>query len=246
MVFKDHFSGHAGVYAQARPCYPEALFAELATLSGANSLAWDCGTGNGQAARQLAPHFARVIASDASARQIQAATPVEGVEFRVFPAEQAELEPQSVDLVTVAQALHWFDIDGFFSAVDRVLKPGGLLAVWSYRNCRINTELDQVIQRLYGEILEPYWPPERRLVEQRYAGIEFPYRRLDTPSYDLQLQWQRQQLRAYLESWSATRRYQKACGVNPLTLIDSELSSAWGAGLQKTVIWPLTLIVCRK
>lgn len=247
MAFKDHFSAHARQYALARPDYPAALYADLARELRVRELAWDCATGNGQAARQLAGYIERVIASDASSEQIAAASGPENVEFRVFPAEQPPLEPDSVDLVTVAQALHWLDLDAFFPALDRVLRPGGLLAVWSYGQCSIDIETDQHVTRLYTEILgERWWPPERQLVENAYRDISFPYQRLDMPVYEMRLQWSRDQFLAYLRSWSASQRYQQAMAHDPVSLVEPDIARVWQSDLKKTLVWPLTLIVCRK
>jgi ubiquinone/menaquinone biosynthesis C-methylase UbiE len=247
MTFKDHFSAHAREYAVARPDYPAALYADLARQLADSQLAWDCATGNGQAARQLARIVDRVIASDASSEQIAAATGPENVEFRVFAAEQPQIEANSLDLVTVAQALHWFNLDAFFTALDTVLKPGGLLAVWSYGQCSVDVETDQHVYRLYTEILgDSWWPPERRLVETGYQGINFPYRRLNMPSHELRQQWSREQFLAYLRSWSASQRYLQAKGCDPVSLIEPDIVQAWESGLKKTLVWPLTLIVCRK
>lgn len=246
MGFKDHFSGHASSYARARPGYPDAMIDDIAERCAATDLAWDCGTGNGQAARQLARHFNKVIATDASAEQIAAAEAQAGIEYRVLAAEEAPSTAESIDLVTVAQALHWFDIPAFFSAVDVVLKPGGLLAVWSYRMCRINPAVDALVDKLYGPILDAYWPDERRLVEEQYTRINFPYSRQSVPEFSMRVQWSLDALMAYLASWSATQRYRQQERADPLELVSADLRQAWGEELEKSVVWPLTLIVCQK
>ena len=179
--FKDHFSAHASAYARYRPRYPEALFAYLASLCPAHDLAWDCATGNGQAARSLTEHFARVVATDASADQLAHAAPHEQITYHVAPAAQSPLASHSADLVTVAQALHWLDLDAFYAEVRRVLKPGGVLAVWTYGLLRINPAVDAVIQRLYTDIVGAYWPPERRHVEDGYRALAFPFDAIEPP-----------------------------------------------------------------
>lgn len=246
MAFKDHFSGHAQAYAQSRPGYPQALISYLADLCPRHRLAWDCATGNGQAAGQLAQYFDRVLASDGSAEQIAASAPMERVDYRVWQAEAPELEPGTVDLVSVAQALHWFDHARFFAACEQSLVSNGILAVWSYGLCQVSGPVDELVDRFYGVTLDSYWPPERRLVEQRYATIEFPFSRLDVPDFAMQLNWTAQQFLDYLRSWSATQRYLHDTGVDPVAEIADTVIQAWGDDLEKTVYWPLTLIVCRK
>ena len=247
MSFKDHFSGHAADYAAARPDYPEALFAFLAAICDEHGRAWDCATGNGQAALGLSKYFARVVATDASAEQIAAATPHPGIEYRVTPAEKADLPANVFDLITVAQALHWFDQSGFFATCDRVLKPSGILAVWSYRQCTVNAAVDTVVSHLYGETLDAWWPPERRLVEEQYQSVDFPFTRVrNPPDFNLSKRWTVDQFLAYLRSWSATQRYMAEQGSDPVAEVEQAVRKGWGESLEKAVQWPLTLIVCRK
>lgn len=246
--FNDQFSAHAKSYADARPDYPFELFLYLGRLCEETELAWDCATGNGQAATSLAKVFKRVIASDASAEQIQQARIADNIEYRQMAAEEHFLQPESVDLVVVAQALHWFDTAAFFENVDRVLTPGGMLAVWSYGLATVSEEVDRVVQKLYGEILDDYWPAERRLVEQQYANIEFPYALIEVEKFEMSQRWNLVQLSDYLMSWSAVRRYMDERGSDPLQLIAQELEQAWGGapGREMEVQWPLVLKVGRK
>lgn len=161
--FTDHFGSVAGAYAHYRPTYPAPLFAWLAGMTPARQRAWDCATGTGQAAIGLAAHFTEVVATDASASQLAAARPHPGVHYRLAEAENSGLEADSLDLVTVAQAAHWFDRPRFFSEVERVLRPGGVLAVWSYGIPELEGEgPDALLQHFYADIVGPYWPPRRR------------------------------------------------------------------------------------
>src|SRR4249919_1013204 len=153
MPFKDHFSGHAAAYAQARPTYPAELFAWLASQCPRHELVWDAGCGNGQASVALAAHFQRVFASDPSATQIDAAMPHPSVRYSVEPAERCSLPDHCADLVTVAQALHWFDHAAFYAEVRRVLKPGGVIAAWCYERSSVSLAVDAVFTQLYlGEL----------------------------------------------------------------------------------------------
>lgn len=242
-AFKDHFSAHAGRYALARPRYPEELFQFLAGLLPEKHLAWDCATGNGQAAVSLARFFSGVVATDASATQIGEAVATNGIDYRVAPAERSGLLPGSVDLVTVAQALHWFDIEQFFDEVRRVLKPGGVLAVWSYGTCRIDPECDSLVHGLYAD-LDDYWPPERAMVESGYRDIDLPGAAVECPAFSMTASWSAADMLAYLGTWSATQRYVRAHGSDPVAALAQELAAAWGDG-RRTVRWPLNLKVAR-
>lgn len=247
MVFKDHFSGHAQTYAKARPIYPQALYDLLRGQCTSHDLAWDCATGNGQAAVALSKMFDRVIATDGSAEQIEQAQQAGNIVYRQATAEEVFLDAHCCDLVTVAQALHWFDTEAFFRNVEHCLKPGGVLAVWSYGVHSINAPVDAVVGRLYGEILEGYWPPERRLVENHYRDIAFPFTTSVEEGLSMSLEWNLQQLCEYLRSWSALQRYLEQTGIDPLELIADALKESWGDDPQKRyrVEWPLTVIVAR-
>ena len=174
MSFKDHFSKQAADYAIFRPGYPQELFTYLGTIAPSRQLAWDCGTGNGQAAVELASGFDRVIATDASEKQIANAEPHEHVEYRVAPAENSGIESETIDLIMVTQALHWFDLDRFYAEARRVLKPDGVLAASAYNLLRIEPAIDEIANRYYYEVVGPFWPPERQLVE-RFADLPFPF-----------------------------------------------------------------------
>ncbi|HET7922676.1 MAG TPA: class I SAM-dependent methyltransferase [Gammaproteobacteria bacterium] len=240
--FKDHFSGHAAAYAEARPGYPETLFSQLATLAPAHDQAWDCGTGNGQAAVALAAHFARVIATDASAEQIGSAFPNARVTYRVAPAEHAGLPDHSVDLVTVAQAAHWFDLPAFYAEVRRVAKPGAVIALWCYGVCHITPDVDAVVATFYEGEIGPYWPPERRLIDEAYRSLPFPFAKLDMPPISMSLDWTLPQLLAYLASWSAVQRCIRATGRDPIPALTEALAAAWGKpDSARRVEWPLAL-----
>ena len=229
MTFKDHFSGHAALYRDARPTYPPALFALLAQQTAAHDLCWDVGCGNGQASVALADHYAAVFASDPSAEQIASATAHPRVHYAVEPAEACSLPARSVDLVCIAQALHWFDHATFYAEVRRVLKPGGLIAAIGYARTRVGAEVDAVYRRLYEDITADYWPPERALIDERYASLPFPFDAIDPgPLPAMRQQWNLHQYLAYLESWSAVARYRSRHGHSPLDLVRDDFAHAWG------------------
>lgn len=240
LSFEDHFSKHSQTYAQYRPQYPEEIYAYLASIAPGRSLAWDCGTGNGQAAIGLAKYFDKVYATDASAEQILHAYTHPNVEYRVEPAEHVSLHDSSVDLVTVAVAIHWFNFDEFYGEVRRVLKPTGILAAWTYNSVEVIPEIDLVVKRYSDEILRGYWPDRIRLLEGGYKTIPFPFDEILPPSFAMQAEWTLDQFAGFLNSWSATQRYREQNGHHPLESIWSELSSAWGnENDQRLIRWPL-------
>lgn len=247
--FADHFGGVATHYSGGRPSYPPELFRWLAGECHDRQLAWDCGAGNGQASVALAAYFKRVIASDASAAQIAQPTTVScGVEYRVAPAEESGLPDGCADIVTVAQALHWFDTPRFFAEVARVLKTGGVLAAWSYGRLAIEgAEIDAAVQAFYENDIGPYWPPERRHVEDGYRSIAVPFPRLAPPTFTMEAAWTLSHLLAYISSWSATAAFIKVQGVDPVDRLHQTLVRLWGDPERlRLVVWPLTVVVGRK
>jgi len=245
--FRDHFSGHASDYAAARPHYPDALFAWLAQQCGARKLAWDAGCGNGQASRALAAHFERVYASDPSVEQIGVAEAAPNIHYAVEAAEQCSLGDASADLVSVAQAMHWFDVARFQAEARRVLKPDGLFAAWTYAQSRVTPAVDVPFNRLHDELLEDWWPDGRQHVIAGYRDLPFAFERVaDVPAFAMRCDWTLPQFLAYLRSWSACQRYLRATGNDALAPIEHELSSAWGEPQTvRAVSWPLTLHVGR-
>ena len=248
VTFKDHFSQLAAQYAQFRPFYPGALFDFLARISPARTRAWDCACGNGQASVDLAERFESVIATDASPQQISAAKPHPRVTYRVAPAEASGLEDDSMDLVTVAQALHWLDHSRFYPEVRRVLRANGVLAVWTYGMPRMNdVKIDPLIKSYYIDVVGPYWPPERRYVEEGYRNLDFPFTEVSSPSLSMREQWNLAQFLGYVRSWSASARCFDATGVDPVVALSEQLAPVWGDPQRvRAVCWPLSLRVGRK
>lgn len=239
--FKDHFSTQSAGYSRFRPRYPAELFSALAELTPGRELVWDCATGTGQAAVELARHFDRVVATDASAAQLAKAQEHPKVEYRVATAETSGLTAGSVDLVTVAQALHWFDLDRFYDEVRRVARPGGVLAVWTYNLLQITPEVDTVVRRYHDEEMEADWPPERHLVDSGYTSLPFPFPKLPVPDIPMEADWTLDGLIGYLGTWSAIQRYRRRTGEDPLPRFAAEVTEAWGEAETRRARWPLTV-----
>lgn len=245
--FADHFSAAAPAYAVFRPRYPEALFLWLASICPRHLLAWDAGTGSGQAAVMLARHFRDVIATDASASQLAHAEPHPRVLYREVVAGGAHLPAGSVDLVTVAQALHWFELGPFWREVRECLTPYGVVAAWCYGLMRVAPGIDRLIDHYSNELLGPWWPAERRLVDEGYRGIEFPFREIPAPEFAIELAWTLPELLGYLGTWSAGQRYRAQTGEDPLPLLQPGLTAAWGdPGTRRMIRWPLSFRVGRR
>ncbi len=215
-------------YASFRPGYPPELFEWLARASPGRDAAWDAGCGSGQASVALAEHFSSVHATDVAAEQIAAAKPHPRVRYAVAPAERSGLADASMDLVTVAQALHWFDVEAFYAEARRVARPGALLVVWSYPRPEFDEPaLDEVFRDFYANVVGPYWPAGRKHVEDNYATLPFPQPEMPHPRFAIDLDWSRSQVIGYVSSWSATARYREARAADPVPLLSRALQEVW-------------------
>ncbi len=245
--FADHFAGVAAAYAGFRPTYPEALYAWLGEIAPGHRLAWDCACGSGQASLDLARYFEHVVATDASRAQIEAAPTHPSIEFRVAPAESSGLPEASVDLITVAQGLHWFDLERFYAEVRRVARRGGVLAAWTYGPIALNGDaVNTCVQSFYHDVVGPYWPPERKYVETGYRTLPFPFDELSPPAFHMQAEWALPELLGYLRSWSSTARFIVARGFDPVVNLGEELLPLWGdPESPRTITWPLSVRVAR-
>lgn len=240
MPFRDFFSAQAKGYARHRPLYPEAMFDYLASLAPARELAWDCGTGNGQAALALADRFQRVIATDASAAQIESAFPHERIEYRVEPSEYTTIPSGTVDLITVGTAVHWFDFDPFYAEARRAGKADGILAVWTYHLPVIEPEIDRWLERFYRETLADYWPERIRYLDQRYRTLPFPFEEIQPPDFEMEATWDLDNLTGFLASWSAVRKLVEVRGKKAFAGQARELKRMWGWKTKRREIrWPL-------
>jgi SAM-dependent methyltransferase len=252
--FKDLFSSNSKEYSSSRPKYPRSLFEFLVGLVQHRNLAWDCATGNGQAAVVLSEYFEQVIASDASKEQIENAQPGNNIRYEVFPAERSSLADSSVDLITIAQALHWFDLDDFYKEAKRVLRKdgndgdGGVIAAWAYGLHSVSPEIDNITHLLYEDILGSYWPKERKIVENKYQDIPFPFGEIDTPIFQIELDWSLSELIGYLYTWSSVQKYIQKNNSDPLKQVYEGLAAAWGeknTWHKRKVVWPIYMRVGR-
>jgi SAM-dependent methyltransferase len=239
---KDYFSEQSKVYAAFRPTYPNELYDFLLKTVSVKGRAWDCGTGNGQVARVLATHFAKVDATDISSQQLANAPVVENITYSVSPAEKTNFADHSFDLITVGQALHWFDREAFYREVKRVGKPGATVAVWGYATLSVSIELDEIIGDFYENIVGPYWDDARRLVEEEYKSIEFPFQQVKRARFAIEVDWTPQQLAGYFESWSATQKYIKVHNHNPVPAVMTRLGKLWTENELRRIKFPVFVL----
>jgi ubiquinone/menaquinone biosynthesis C-methylase UbiE len=246
MNFKDHFSKQSDIYAQSRPHYPDELFEYLTSLTPTRETAWDVGTGNGQAAGSLAKYFDKVIATDPSKKQIKNAFINKKIEYKVASAEESGLDSNSVDLITAATAIHWFDHDKFYPEAKRILKPGGIIAAWCYAFSKTNDEIDAIIHHFATKTLKDYWPPERKFVWNNYEDLPFPFEEITAPKFYCIVNWNFNQWINYINSWSSTQKYISIHNSNPIEMILPELQKTWGDINEiKITSWELGLRVGR-
>ncbi len=244
---KNYFSGIAQQYHHNRPEYPAEIFQYLSMLCDDRQSAWDVATGTGQAATHLVQQFNQVIATDNSQEQIAHAKKLGNIDYRHENAESSSLADSSVDLITVAQALHWLDFDAFMAEAKRVLKPGGVFAAWCYSLVHINPEVDKTIDHLYSEILKSYWSKRHQWLDQAYDNFDFPYPLINSPDIKMESTWTYQQFVAYLRTWSAVQKYLQQEAIDPIQQILQPLEFAWcDTGHMKKCQWPLHFKIFRK
>lgn len=239
MERKNYFSDQSKAYAAFRPAYPEQLYQFLLSQVNDTSCAWDCGTGNGQVARELARHFRKVYATDISEQQINEAFQEKNIFYSVCPAERTPFQENQFDLVTVAQALHWFDREQFYQEVRRTAKPHALLAAWGYALLSIEPVVDQFFIRFYRETTGPYWDPARRLVENQYLDLYFPFEEIPCPDFTIRVTWSLDQFAGYLSSWSATQQFIRVHARDPVPEFKETLESVWHPSEVKQVTFPV-------
>lgn len=241
MERKDYFSHQSKAYAAFRPSYPDELYHFIFQYVNGRSAAWDCATGNGQVARHLASHFDRVDATDISEQQLENAVHAKNIFYSVSPAEHTSFEASRFDLITVAQALHWFNIPQFYNEVCRTGKPGGILAVWGYSLLTVAPDIDELFMNFYRNTVGSYWDEARRLVEEHYCNIPFPFEEIASPEFYIKVEWSIPQFTGYLSSWSATQKYIRTHNQDPVEVFKEELRTRWKDGDTKVVTFPVFL-----
>jgi SAM-dependent methyltransferase len=236
---KDYFSQQSAAYAAFRPTYPPALYESILRHVKGRSCAWDCGTGNGQVARHLAAHFESVYATDISPQQLMHAYRAKNIFYSQVPAEKTEFPDQQFDLITVAQALHWFDLPQFYREVRRTARTGGLLAVWGYGLLTIDGAADNVFRDFYHKKIASYWDPARKLVDTHYRDIPFPFETIESPDFFIQEDWTIERFAGYISSWSATQKYIQVHGETPVEEFRKALQTMWKRYEPKRVTFPI-------
>lgn len=233
---KDNFSKQAETYSKHRPGYPKELFDFITSKINERDNAWDCGTGNGQTARELSTYFKSVFATDISQQQLLQASKAKNIFYSIQPAEQTNFADNTFDLVTVSQALHWFDIDKFNSEVKRTTKPGGWIAVWTYTLPSISPAIDELVQQnFYHDLLGSYWDAERKLVDEKYSTIPFPFKEIQCPVFEIKLDWTVDNLSGYLNSWSALQKFISVNQFNPVDELMNKIKRTWKDGTRQAV-----------
>lgn len=244
MSFVDHFGEESNYYQQFRPNYPEELFDFLNNLVKSHDVAWDCGTGNGQTAIALSQRFKKVIATDINQQQLEIAIKKDNICYYCWPAERTQIANGTIDLITVAQALHWFRLENFYQEVKRVAKPDAKIAAWCYSLAYITPEIDSIIKTLYEVILgDDYWPRERRYIDNEYSTILFPFPKLAAPSFAITKHIKFSDLLGYLNTWSAVKEFKQRNNQNPIDFIYKDLKQAWDESHTNLVCWPIHLLI---
>lgn len=231
---KDYFSGHAKPYAAFRPTYPDDLYRFIFGHLKSFDTSWDCATGNGQVARVLATQFEKVYATDISRQQLEHAHQISNVVYSVQPAEKTDFADKTFDLITVAQALHWFDTKVFYDEVKRTAKPGAWLAVWGFSHCAVTPEIDFHFRKFYNQTVGPYWDAARQLVENHYRSVSFPFDEVASPAFSIKVQWTADEFAGYLGTWSATQKFIKENGFDPVPEVLGTISRLWKDKLEVT------------
>ncbi|MDQ2718787.1 MAG: class I SAM-dependent methyltransferase [Bacteroidota bacterium] len=242
---KDNFSTQAFLYSRFRPGYPQQLYDFLLQLLSEKKAAWDCGTGNGQVAEKLSQYFEKVYATDISTNQLANAVRKENIFYSLESAEQISFENNQFDLITVAQAIHWFDFEKFYHEAKRTLKPNGLIAVFGYKRV-INKEIDDIIDNFYKSVLGVYWDKERSYVDESYTTIPFPFKEIETTVFDNAYEWDIDQIIGYLSTWSAVQHFIKENNRNPIAEIIEPLKRSWGNVEKRKVSFPIFMRVGKK
>lgn len=242
---KDNFSSDSDKYARFRPTYPSDFFDYLNSLLPLKQYAWDCGTGNGQVAQELAKTFERVFATDISQSQIANAIQTENISYSLQPAEKTDFPDQMFDLIIVAQAIHWFDFDKFYAEVKRTSKENALICIIGYGRIEISTKIDQIITHFYQNVVGTFWDKERKYLDENYSTIPFPFREIQPPTFIIRHLWTLEHLIGYLNTWSGVKHFIKQNGYNPVDQLQIEIKQNWGNEKTREIRFPLLLRIGR-
>ena len=245
MSFKDQFSEQACAYAAFRPNYPESIFQFLSDLVTENFMALDCGAGNGQTAESLSRYFKIVLACGPSRKQLRQARKKSNILYFQSTAENIALQMKTTNLITVSQAIHWFQFNQFYEEANRLLTPKGIIAIWGYNFPRMNSKIDNILDYLYSDILGDYWQKERKYIDEEFKTIPFPFDEIKTPVFQMKTQWDLKRFLGYIGSWSAVQNYLNKNELNPLELIKEKLIIAWGSEEKYEINWPIFIRVGR-
>lgn len=240
------FNLKSGQYAQSRPRYPRNFYDFLISFVNHQEILWDCACGNGQVAIDLVGDFKKVFATDINENQIKNAFKHPKINYAVSPSENTSFPNNYFDLIGVAQAMHWFDLDAFFKEVDRVLKPDGILAIFGYGFVKINHEVDQILEQVLHSEIDKYWSEGNSLLISEFKGVDFPFKNIDTPSFNMNQAWQRTDLLTYLDTWSAVKRYNEKNNSNIVEILKQHLEPLWDSNEYKTAKMDLYSYIRKK
>ena len=236
----DSYSEAGTLYRDFRPAYPEKLFRYLAGSCRRKEKAWDVATGNGQAAQGLAKYFKLVHATDPSPSQLKQAIPRENIEYRTAAENHPELRKRSIDLICVAQGVHYLNLEKFYQEVNRVLKKYGVLACWNYGLPSVEKGVDECINEFCNNILHSSWDAKRRKLEMNFRSLEFPLKESVTPRFEISTEWSLEHYLGFLKSMSAVRKYRQQAKQDPLLTLEEKLKSLWGnKEVKRNVVFPL-------
>jgi ubiquinone/menaquinone biosynthesis C-methylase UbiE len=240
---EDLFSQQAAFYARYRPSYPAALIDYIIQFVPEKNCAWDCATGNGQAAILLADRFEKVFATDSSEKQLSFAVQKSNIIYSAGNAADSGFADDSFDLVTVAQAYHWLDFYRVEQEVNRVGKPGAVIAAWGYHipQCAA-APVNQLINRFYKITVGPYWDAERKYIDDYYRTVPFNFKALPEKGFSIAVNWKPADLAGYINSWSSVQHFTDANHYNPVEELLQQLLLIWPtAGASLPFSFPLFL-----